>query len=49
MKKLIDKRRKKVKEEEARRGRNGSWVGCRPVRMRDRTKYTRKGRRVDMV
>lgn len=44
--KYVDKRQKKVKAQEDRRGRNGSWVGFRPARMRDRTKYTRKGRRV---
>ena len=43
--KIIDKRSKSEKKADAARARNGSWSTFRPAVMRDKTKYTRKGRR----
>lgn len=47
MKKFVDyqKMSKKAQKAENARSRNGSWSGYRPAIMRDKTKYTRKGRR----
>lgn len=44
--KLVDKRSKAERKADAARSRNGSWSAFRPTVMRDKTKYTRKGRRV---
>lgn len=45
--KLIDKRSKAEKKADAARSRNGSWSAFRPTVMKDKTKYARKGRRVE--
>lgn len=37
---------RKEQKERAKRSRNGTWTAFRPVTMRDKTRYTRKGRRV---
>lgn len=45
--KLVDKRSKSEKKADAARSRNSSWSAFRPAVMRDKTKYTRKGRRAE--
>lgn len=45
--KLVDKRSKAEKKADAARSRNGSWSAFRPTVMRDKAKYSRKGRRVE--
>ena len=45
--KLVDKRSKSEKKADTARSRNGSWSACRPAVMKDKTKYARKGRRVE--
>lgn len=46
MKKVVDKRQKKLIKADNNRKRNGSWVGFRPSSMPQKTEYKRKGRRV---
>lgn len=45
--KLVDKRSKAERKADAARSRNGSWSAFRPTVMRLKTKYARKGRRVE--
>ena len=45
--KLTDKRSKAEKKADAARSRNGSWSAFRPTVMRNKTNYTRKGRRTE--
>lgn len=42
--KFVDKRSKAEKKADAARSRNGSWSDFRPVVMRVKTKYARKGK-----
>ena len=42
--KFVDKRAKAEKKADAARSRNGSWSAFRPVVMRVKTKYARKGK-----
>lgn len=46
--KIVDKRSRSEKKADAVRSRNGSWSAFRPAVMRSKTKYARKGRRVEV-
>lgn len=45
----VDKRSKRELMAIPTKSRNGSWSAFRPAIMRDKTKYVRKGRRVNPV